>query len=204
MSFYDSIASGAASALGFIGAERANRQNKDIWRKTQDWDTQQAQINRDYQERMSNTSWQRGVADMKAAGINPMVAFSQGGASSPSGSVIGGKTSAPMRDSVSTAIQAGLAMAQINNLNASAAKSTVDAANSAADTPFKTAIGDAVASGVSSAKAALGPLSRTIGGWMYNADRLINNASAMSIRLKGEKDFSHMSFKDLKRNGYVK
>lgn len=48
---------------------------------------EQNQQNRDFQENMSNTAWQRGVKDMQAAGINPMALFSGGGgaASTPSG-----------------------------------------------------------------------------------------------------------------------
>lgn len=47
--------------------------------------TNSAVASRDWQERMSNTSYQRGMKDMQAAGLNPMLAYSQGGANVPVG-----------------------------------------------------------------------------------------------------------------------
>lgn len=50
------------------------------------FDAAEAEKNRKYQETMSNSAYQRATADMKKAGVNPLLAIMQGGASTPSGS----------------------------------------------------------------------------------------------------------------------
>lgn len=50
------------------------------------YNSAEALANRQFQERMSNTSYQRAVEDMKKAGLNPILAFANGGASTPGGS----------------------------------------------------------------------------------------------------------------------
>ena len=50
------------------------------------YNSAEALSNREWQEHMSNTAYQRAVEDMKKAGLNPILAFANGGASTPGGS----------------------------------------------------------------------------------------------------------------------
>lgn len=121
----------ASSAIGYYGQQKANRVNIGINRDNNAFSARQAGLNRDFQERMSNTSWQRGVTDMRAAGVNPMLAFSQGGASSPSGTSAQGIAQANQQNELATASsnarELALTQAQIQNLNAQSLSSAATA-----------------------------------------------------------------------------
>lgn len=66
--------------------ERAAAWNEMMWQKQADFNHAEAKLNRDWQEKMSNTSYQRAVEDMAKAGINPILASGGMGASVGSGS----------------------------------------------------------------------------------------------------------------------
>lgn len=85
------VAGIASAAMNYFGAKNTNQSNID-----------QAQVNRQFQSDMSNTSYQRAVQDMQAAGLSPMLAYSQGGASTPSGSM-----AAPMQNALGSAAEGG-------------------------------------------------------------------------------------------------
>lgn len=55
-----------------MAQEDANEENKKL-----------AEANREWMERMSNTAYQRAMDDMKKSGLNPLLAYQQGGASVP-------------------------------------------------------------------------------------------------------------------------
>lgn len=71
---WSALATAGAAYLGYRGQKQANKETGLSTARQMD-----------FQERMSNTSYQRGMADMKKAGLNPILAYKQGGASTPAG-----------------------------------------------------------------------------------------------------------------------
>lgn len=88
-----------------------------------------------FQERMANSSYQRGMADMEKAGLNPMLAYSQGGASVPAGAMAsypvgaGAAESASTASLVSSAAQAYQTSKQSDQIDANVAKISQEITN---------------------------------------------------------------------------
>lgn len=102
----------------FESAEaRINREfQQNSAREAMQFNAEQAQIQRDWQEQMANTSYQRMVQDLRAAGLNPMLAYAKGGATTPSGAA-GSGVSASGSSARGTSANSGYSLSNRQMMN---------------------------------------------------------------------------------------
>lgn len=98
---------GRSDAAATSTAFNAASQERQMW-----FSDQQAQRQMDFQERMSGTAYQRAVGDLRSAGLNPMLAYSQGGASVPGGAAGTGSAAQAVTPAVEDVITPAIATAQ--------------------------------------------------------------------------------------------
>lgn len=88
-SFSDGISNIFTGNLDWQRQQTLNRQQ-------QEFNSAQAQKNRDWQEKMSNSAYQRATADLEKAGLNPaLLAGGNSPASTPSGGVASAQAGSP-------------------------------------------------------------------------------------------------------------
>lgn len=122
------------SALGALGGIFGSKSSSAGAAMANQMQIQEAQKNRDWQEKMSGSAYQRAVADMQLAGLNPMLAYSQGGASTPSGGAASGFQNEKLVG-LTTATQLAQAGAQIMNMNADTEKKKAETFRTEVETP---------------------------------------------------------------------
>lgn len=114
------MAFGLDDVLGFAGSVFQTERSGEF-----------AEENRRWQQEMSSTAYQRAVKDLKAAGLNPMLAYRNGGAA------VGAGGQGTAQDPVAGMYNSAARAAEVSNLKATNEKLKAETANINADTMLK-------------------------------------------------------------------
>lgn len=124
---------GNQNLLGNLAAQYTGSRLTDAQREANAWSAEQTNLAWNRQLEAANTAHQREVADLQAAGLNPMLAASGSGAISPQAQVAasvspsaGGFNAVQLLD---LAAKLGLYKAQVRNLDADTGKKVAEAGN---------------------------------------------------------------------------
>lgn len=101
----DDVLTGGLSLMGGIANNIFAGKRQD---DAQQFNAQQSAAQMAFQERMSSTAHQREVADLRAAGLNPILSVNHG-ASSPSGAMAASSPGAPVHDMLGPAVNTAMA-----------------------------------------------------------------------------------------------
>lgn len=136
-SIIPSVIGGAANLIGGVMTNQAKAEQAAA---AQGFSAAQSQAQMDFQERMRASQYQTAVKDLMAAGLNPMLAYSQGGAGTPSGSAAIGQQASlrnPAESLASSAAQLGNIKADLELKHANTVESYERADMYSADTKLK-------------------------------------------------------------------
>jgi hypothetical protein len=113
MSAWDGIWGDVLSAgASFLGQQSTNAANAQMAFQSNAFNAQQAEANREFQANQRATQYQTAVKDMELAGLNPMLAYSQGGAGSSAGSTASAVSPARFESPAASAIHSAFESAR--------------------------------------------------------------------------------------------